>query len=372
MARWSFRGALSSIDLAVIARTEPTLVALHRRMVDRLGMSDAQATRVVENILGRRLLRYGDHLVSVKGGLIDRVIALRNALDDAYDTAFSYVGATGTSGTRAVSDTSLSNLSRMFQELDDALEALGRPMHEIDPPSGSGDTLAALHAEVSGTTATPEAPGTVRRGVDEDALKARDSLGRRTRTPRIEGGRYRFLRNADGSYTKMFADGASAIFHIEHGRYRVELIDAAGVKIGEAREFAVLPTPYGRRPPTTALMQANHGYQNSTMAALFGSYGYNGNAVPTIWMRDSRHGSPHGLVTAAQNSGKSARNGSGVTLAMIRRWTIADLRLAGMPDAHIAEYLAHIDDYFVRNVLPNIPVSEHARLLAGWTPRGGL
>lgn len=373
MARWSFRGVLSAIDLSTIARTEPTLVALHRRMVDQLGMTEAQAARVVENILGRALLRYGDHLVAGKGALVDRVITLRHALDDAYDTAFAFGAATGTGTTRAAADARLREIDRLLGELDDALEKLGRPMEEIDPPPGAGDALSPLHAEVSGTAATPERPGTVRRDIEEDRLKGRDSAGRRSRTPRIEGGRYRFTRNADGSYTKTFEDGASATFHIEHGRYRVEMFDAAGVKIGEAHEFELLPTAYGRRPRTTALMQANHGYQNSTMTALFGGYGYNGDAVPTIWMRDSRHGSPHGLVTAAQNSGKTLRNLSGVTLLDIRRWTIADLRLAGMPDAQIAAYLASIDRYFVRSVLPNIPVSERLALLGrdSWPPVGG-
>ena len=375
MARFSFRGILTSLDLAHMASTEPTLVALRRRMVERLGMSERQAGRVVENILGRALMRYGDHLVAGQSAVIDRVISLRGELDDAFHGAMEYNTrtATGTTGgaARPSLDAQLRRISSLLEDLDRELTKLGRPLHEIDPPPGSGDTMAPLHALVSGTAPTTARPGTVVRDVARDLTESVSATGRRVRA-RILSGRYRFRRNRDGSYTKYFDDGASARFRVENGRYRVEMFDASGAKIGEAHEFAVLMTPYGRRPRTTALMQANHGYQNSTMSALFGRYGYNGDAVPTVWMRDSRHGSPHGMVTAAQNSAKSARNASGVTLEMIREWTIADLRHAGMPDAQISAYLRAIDDHFMRNVYPNIPANRRTALLGNWRAGTGL
>jgi hypothetical protein len=376
MGAFSFRGIVSAIDIAVIARTEPTLVALQRRMVHEMepGLSPEQAARVTESIIGRALLRYGDHLVASKSEVLNRVIALRNELDDAYDAAFSYGGSTSPAAARATLETRLRNIDRLLNELDTEMTKLGAPMHELDAPPGAGDAAAALHAEIAGIAPTRALTDADRRMIDEDVLKGRDSRGYRTRTPRLEGGRYRFTRNADGSYTKTFDDGASAVFHIEGGRYRVETFGPPPGKVstGVIRENDVLTTPYGRLPRLTALVQANHGYQNSTMAQLFGAFGYDGNAVPTIAMRNSRRGSPHGLVTNAQNAGKTMRNAPGTTLLHIRRWTIADLKMAGVPDHQIAAYLTAMDDYFVQNVLPNIPADRRPGLLGDglttWPP----
>jgi len=365
MGAFSFRGIVSAIDIAVIARSEPTLVALRRRMVDELGMDPAQAARVTESLIGRALLRYGDHLVAGKSAVLDRVIALRNELDDAYDAAFSYGSAASPAAARAALDARLRNIDRLLSELDTEMTKLGAPMHELDPPPGAGDTVATLHTEIAGIAPTRALTDADRRMIDEDILKGRDSRGYRTRTPRLEGGRYRFTRNADGSYTKTFDDGASAVFHIEGGRYRVETFGPPPGKVstGVIRENDVLTTPYGRLPRLTALVQANHGYQNSTMTQLFGAFGYDGNAVPTIAMRNSRRGSPHGLVTNAQNADKTMRNAPGTTLLHIRRWTIADLRMGGVPDHQIAAYLAVMDQHFVDNVLPNVIAAGRQDLL---------
>lgn len=367
MVMFSFRGILSSLDLAHMASTEPTLVALRRRMVERLGMSEHQAARVTEAILGRALLRYGEHLVAGKGTIIDRVIDLRTRLDDAFEAAFSFNPRAAGGGTsRAALDTNLHEISRLFDELDAELTRLGRPMHEIDPPPGAGDTLAPLMAEIGAVPANPHFPHTTRR------TPIHDTTPNEAGNVRIERGRYHFERQADGSFIKIFEDKASAVFRVENGRFRVEMFDPSGARIGEAAEYAVLHTPYGRRPRTTAMMQANHGYQNSTMTRLFQRFGYDGDAVPTIWMRDSRRGSPHGMVTAEQNAGKAVRNASGVTLADIRRWTVADLRHSGMPDAQIAEYIRAIDNHFMTRVYPNIPANQRTRLLGNWRPGAGL
>jgi hypothetical protein len=367
MVMFSFRGILTSLDLAHMASTEPTLVALRRRMVDRLGMSEHQASRVTEAILGRALLRYGEHLIAGRGAIVDRVIDLRMRLDDAFETAFAFNARTPGAGTsRATLDANLQEISRLFDQLDAEMTRLGRPLHEIDPPPGTGDTLRPLLDEVGTVPANPAFPHTQRR------TPIHDTTPNASGTVRIESGRYRFTRQPDGSFLKTFDDGATAVFRVENGRFRVEMFEKGGARIGEAAEYAVLHTPYGRRPRTTAMMQANHGYQNSTMTRLFERYGYDGDAVPTIWMRDSRRGSPHGMVTAEQNAGKAMRNASGVTLADIRRWTVADLRHSGMPDAQIAEYIRAIDNHFMVRVYPNIPANRRTALLGNWRPGAGL
>lgn len=367
MDAFSFRGIVSAIDIAVIARTEPTLVALQRRMVHEMkpGLSPEQAARVTESIIGRALLRYGDHLVAGKSEVLNRVIALRNELDDAYDAAFSYGGSTSPAAARAALETRLRNIDQLLNELDTEMTKLGTPMHELDPPPGAADAAAALHAEIAGITPTRALTDADRRMIDEDILKGRDKRDRRTLTPRLKGGRYLFTRNADGSYTKTFKDKASAVFHIENGRYRVETFGPPPVRqsLGVIRENDVLTTPYGRLPRLTALVQANHGYQNGTMTQLFRAFLYDGNAVPTIAMRNSRRGSPHGLVTDRQNAGKTMRNAPGTTLLHIRRWTIADLKMADVPDHQIAAYLEAMDRYFVDNVLPNVIAAGRQDLL---------
>jgi hypothetical protein len=371
LSHFEFHGFRTSIDLAARVAADPSFVALMRRMRHELGMSEAQASRIAENIMGRMLLRFGNHLVAHKGAIIDRVIALRTELDEAFHQVMEFNGGPATSASRSAANDRLRRIGALLEELDAKMVELGRPLHEIDPPSGAGDALAPLRALVTATTPTLARAGTVVRTVTHDVTASVSATGKRV-SARILSGRYRFHQLADGSFIKYFADRSSAIFRVVGGRFHVELRNAAKQVIGHAVEFAVLHTPYGRRPYTTALMQANHGYQNSTMTRLFGTLGYDGNAVPTIWMRDSRHGSPHGMITAVQNAEKAVRNASGVTLEHIRDWTIADLRYSGMPDAHIVEYLRAIDDHFMRSVYPNIPVNQRKTLLGNWRPGAPL
>lgn len=377
MVLFSFHGLLSTTDISAIARSEPSLVALHQRMVRRLGFTPARATRVIETILSRALFRYGEHLVAGKSALIDRVIGLRNQLDESYHQIFAYGERAGLS-TRARSgpamtlEARLREIDRLFHELDDSLDKLGRPLHEIEPPPPrAGDTIDPLHAEVAATAASP-ATQRPRPASDSTAPRPPSRPGRKPRLSRIESGRYRFRRNPDGSYTKTFANGSSTTFHIENGRFRALAHDASGGFIGEFREFDVVPTAYGRIPQLTALLQAHHGMQNELLTRLFGRFGYNGDAAPTIMLRDSRSGSPHGMITAVQNGARAARSGSGVTLSNIREWAIADLRMSGMPDRDIALYLRTFDTYFERNVLGRMKPADRARLLGSWRPGMGL
>ncbi len=107
------------------------------------------------------------------------------------------------------------------------------------------------------------------------------------------------------------------------------------------------------------------------MSTAFGSYGYSRSAAPSIWVRDSVSGSPHQLITAAQNGSKTVRNRSGTTYSQIRQWCIADLKLAGARPQEISHFLRTFDTYFMRDIFPNIPEADRSRLLGTWSPPGG-
>lgn len=371
---FTLRGVSGSFDLRAILRGDEGLAAVQRRMVDELNIDAARAERILSDVLGRALLRHGDHLIAGKADLIDRVIALRGRLDTLYATMLNFEARSGTGqrvGPDAASlDAQLREVDTIYGDLDAALTELGRPFHEIaPPPSVANDVPQVLGDEIG--RSSPSTRRQARRPITHDTTPQGQS-GR----IRIETGRYRFRREVtpDGRtvYRRSFEDNASVTFEVRDGRYRVETFDPSGTRTSSFAEYDILHTPYGRRPRTTAIMQAHHGMQNSLMTRLFGAYGYNGNAAPTIWLRNSRSGSPHGTITATQNGERSIRNAADTSYSDIRRWALDDLLMTDMPRAKIEEYLAAFDHYFETAVLPNIPEAQRPALLGDWVPRLGV
>jgi hypothetical protein len=371
---FSLRGHSGSFDMRAILRSDEGLAAVQRRMIDELGIEAGRAERILTDMLGRALLRHGDHLVAARSALVDRVIGLRNQLDALYSTALNFNAQSGRgarvdSGTASLDD-QLRQIDGMYRELDDALTDLGKPFDEVAPPPGVANDVPAVLGDEIGRS-TPSTRTQPERPVTHDTTP-QGASGR----VRIETGRYRFAREvtADGRtvYRRSFEDGASVTFEIQNGQYRLETFDAAGNRTSSFGEYDILHSPYGRRPRTTAIMQAHHGMQNSLMTQLFGNFGYNGNAAPTIWLRNSRSGSPHGSITAVQNGQRSTRNAAGTTYSDIRRWALDDLLMTDMPRHKIEEYLAGFDHFFETTVLPNIPEAQRPALLGDWTPRLGL
>ncbi|WP_404385378.1 hypothetical protein [Caenispirillum salinarum] len=365
--RFSFRGHDTGMNLGAIIAGDEGFAAARRRMTDELGFPPEKADRILADMLGTTLLRYGSHLVREKSDLVAKVVDLRDRLDTLYSELLNFERRDGSggrvSGDRDDLDTQLRKIEGLYSELDAALKDLGTPFHGIEPPPDIALGLPEhLLKEIRETDASVRTQD--RRDVTADLTPTKP--GRRSR---IEGGRYTFKRNADGSYTRIFADDASVRFRVRNGRYHVETFDPSGNKQLEFSEFDVLQSPYERRPRTTALMQCHHGLQNSLMTKLFKAYNYDGGAAPTIWLRNSRRGSPHGSITAVQNGQKSTRNAAGITFEDIREWAIADLRITQMPEHKIAEYLAVFDAYFESAVLPNIPKEKYDELLGNWRPK---
>jgi len=398
--RFSLHGVAGHFDLPRMIRGNRRYQQTRNRMINELNIPEARADRILEDMLGNALLRHGDHLLTVKGAIVDRVVQIRSELDTLFGTVLEFNprnNADGSAGSRASLDEQIRQLDQHYSDLDQALQDLGIPFHEMQPPPAVADGVhPAFRQEIDGVT--PMTQRQADRPIEYDTSRPPPETGLGQRI-RIETGRYTFSRNVlpDGrvQWTRSFEDGASVRFEVEGGRYRVETYDASGRRTHEFGEYDILHDAYRTRPRTTAIMQAHHGMQNSLMKQLFEDFGYDGNAVPTIWLRNSRRGSPHGIITDIQNASKpsraadavnnpraagqaapgaaplEARGLAGTTYADIRRWALADLLMTDMPRNRIDEYLAVFDRYFERNVLPNIPADQRAALLGNWPPAGG-
>jgi hypothetical protein len=355
-----------------MARSDVAFTRLRRRMTDDLGIDPRQAERLLDDMLGRVLTRFGDDFVRGKSELLDQMVDLRDRLDGLYHEVLNFdsrTSATTRIDTRSRSsiDQQLRDIDQLYRQLDQTLSDLGKPLHEIFPDANSNRNLIdETVSEIRGAATSQRRPGHEHRDIEVDIRPEG-----RTRRSRIR--RKGFQPDPPDQsrrFTRDFADGSQATFSIENGMYHVETRDAAGNVTGRFTEFDILSSPYARRPLTTSLMQAHHGLQNSIMTKLFEKFGYDGGAAPTIWLRNSRRGSPHGSITAVQNSAKSSR-GAATTLSQLRQWAIEDLRLAQMPEAQITTYLRVFDEYFASAVLPKLRAEGRLDLLGEWTPPGG-
>lgn len=370
-----FRRIACSIDPRRIAESDATFRRLRSRMVDELGIDPARADRLLDDMLARALTRFGDQFVLGKSELLDQVVDLRDRLDTLYHQVLNFDRRSGAVSTlrvdpsgRASIQEQLRQIDALYRELDDALERLGRPLESLLPAPGAArsiaddtaDEIARLIDDARQAGRLVRRPGHGHRDIGLDITQGRLSRRGFTEVPGSNG----------TAFTRSFADGSTATFRMENGRYVVTTRDAGGVET-TFREFDLLSTPYARRPFTTSLMQAHHGLQNSLMTTLFERFGYDGGAAPTIWLRNSRRGSPHGAITATQNSHGATRRTTLTTLADIRRVAIEDLALTDMPHDMITAYIRAFDEYFEAAVLPQIPAADRARLLGAWRPSSG-
>jgi hypothetical protein len=372
---FSFRGIVSHIDLRRLASSDHSFTGLRRRMIDDLGMDATRADRLLDDMLARAMTRFGDDFVLGKSQLLDDVVNLRERLDGLYHQILNFDRRSSTHSTTRIDPTGRTSIADqlraiddLYHQLDDALEQLGKPLHEVHPSSSSVRSLAERTArEIDDIINAADTagrlsrrPGHDHRDIDLDISQGR--LSRRSFKPVAGSGGTSFIRT--------FADGSTATFTMVGGRYRVHTKDASGLET-TFHEYDLLQTPYGRRPLTTSLMQAHHGLQNSLMTNIFEQFGYDGGAAPTIWLRNSRRGSPHGAITATQNSLGSSRRTALQTLSEIRRVAIEDLALTDMPHDMINAYILAFDRYFERAVLPQMSTADRTRDLGTWQPPSG-
>ncbi|MEQ8766303.1 MAG: hypothetical protein RL885_20480 [Planctomycetota bacterium] len=370
--RFSFQGFASGLDPRRLVASDVSFQRLRRRMIEDLGLEPTHADRVLDDVLARQLTRFGDQVVAGRSKLLGSVVELRDRLDGLYHDVLSFERRSGPDTGRIERGASVSDqlleIDRLYREIDEKLDQLGRPLHELTPSDAATRNVAEQTRD------------DIRRIVDEAGdsgrLKRRPGhdhrdIGRDVTEGRLSRRRFQEVEGSNGTaFQRTFADGSTATFRVENGRYVVTTRDASGTET-TFREYDLLTTPYARRPLTTSLMQAHHGLQNSLMTDLFGQFGYDGGAAPTIWLRNSRRGSPHGAITATQNSHRAVRRTSLTTLSDIRRIAIEDLALTEMPHDLITAYIRAFDEYFEQAVLPKMSASDRARLLGNWQPPSG-
>ncbi len=377
--RFFFRGIVSQLDPRRLVGNDPTFVRLRRHMIDDLGMEAVLADRLLDDMLARALTRFGDQFVRGKTQLLDRVVDLRGRLDTLYHRLLNFDARSRPGvetrrldpATVGTIDDQLREIGGLYRQLDEALTELGRPLDEVIPLDdtirSAAERTAREVSDVIEAGRTRERspirrlPGHEHREIELDISQGR--LSRRGWKPVAGSDNTVFRRHFK-------TDGSDAELRIEHGRYQVRIREATGIEHNFG-EYDILTMPYARRPLTTTLLQAHHGLQNSLLTELFGRYGYDGGAAPTIWLRNSRAGSPHGAITAVQNANRSSRATSLTTLESVRRAAIEDLALTSMPQNRITAYIRAFDEYFERAVLPRIPAADRARLLGNWRPPSG-
>ncbi len=361
MARlFHFRGEASLIDVTARVNSDPRLVRFRRTLEKRYPPERAQA--MVEDMLVAGMRHFGDQYVAVNADRLDRVLALRAALEDQYHIVLkSGRGKGRTIGvTAAQRKANLMDIERLYAELDETFDALGRPTEGLDLATSKGDLARRFKASIERHLPgqRPHRTRSVRRDMRVEAGQ---------KVSRFK--RHGFKRVEPGVYALTFKDGTSVRYEVVEGRYRLQTFDPNGQLVLEFGEYDTLVSPYRNRPKTSSIMNAHHGLQNDLMKLAFEDYGYDGGAVPTMWLRDGRAGSPHGMITAMQNSTHAARTKLKTpTYSQIRDWGIQDMRTAGVPTAAIHEYLAHMDAYFRRAVVPNLERSGELRRLGTWEP----
>ncbi len=346
-------GEAAVFDAAKVIDSHPQLSSFRDRLASMSGGSMDRAQKLVEDMLIAAMHGFCGHALAAKGGLIEDVLRLRGRLDDILHGVLQL----GPGRTGAKFDST--EVESIYRQLDQHLRQLAQPLHDQTTPSEAAEVLAATYRreiEAVDPSASKQSP----RAIDED-------FHRESGWKRIRALRKGLRKQRDGSYVVRFTDGASARYRVVDGHYQVTTFNPSGEATFSMSEFDVLHTPYRNAPKTTSLMNCHHGLQDSLMKQLFADFGYDGGDVPTIWLRDGRAGSPHGLITAIQKGAKISRSAKGVTFSDIRQWAIADLKAAGATDARITEYLAAFDAHFRRTVLPKLPASEKGRL-GTWIP----
>lgn len=361
MARWRFQGVSTRLDISEVIASSAALSRARDRLARRVG-GDVEGQRVLENVVEFAFNRFGEHFVSVKGDLIETVLAKRSALEDVLENALD-------PSIRQQSVQQIrQDVQRLGEELDRALRELAEPVHDLAAPDDlARTTRERLEREVAELDPTPtrQTDRPITRDTTRQPGEARSRLRRKgyTHDP------------ATGIYLKEFAGGTVEL-EIVDGRYRGRAYDPDGNHIMDFEEYGVL-SRHGDRPTVGSVMQSHHVLQDNIMQQVFGRYGYDRDAVPTMWLRDSRSGSPHGRITDVQNHvekgnrdprARQQRQRGAPTFAEIRQWSIEDALAAGASRQQVADYLVVFDRYFRENVLPNIPEAQRARVLGDWEP----
>ncbi|MBC7477097.1 MAG: hypothetical protein H7317_03265 [Pseudorhodobacter sp.] len=348
---FKFLGRTTERDLARLADTDKTLLAMRDRL--KGVMPEPRARGLIEDMLEVALHGAGEHFIGMKGPAIDRILTARGQLAGIFETVMA-------PGWRGDMGPHLKQLDTIYRDIESGLAELSKPIEKTPPPKALTDTIAARIRREVHDAKSGESPHEFRSAAT-DALREPGST-----TPRLTRRGYRKLPNAD-TFRRIFKDKSSVELTIKDGRFYAETFDSAGRRTAKFAEFDVALEPYGRTPRTGSLLQAHHGLEGDLMGALFDNYDHN--AVPTIWLRNNKTGSPHGIVTALGNMARAGRRDPAtLTYEAIRNYAVADMKAAQVPQHAIEAYLAAIDAHVRSQIVPKIPVRDRARMLGGWKP----
>lgn len=363
-----------------------------RKALEKKGVHGAEAERVIDDLLVSGLTRMARHFERIKAKHIDTVVNLRAELDGLYHDIFIGEHAGTQAGLKQAIDSRIGKIQAKYAELDKALAEATLPLEHMKLAAEADDAALAAVKKVE-----PEALPHADRPLAKDL--AREGRGR----SRL---RRKGFEPFKGGYKVKFADGAETVLSIKNNRYTAEIYPPPGIKGGKPTvisEFQLSRDRYSTDLKTTSILQRNHVFQNSLMEKLFGRFGYDGGTVPTVWLRDSKTGSPHGQVTAQQRgfktrSGthidgaeaaarkmargdKAAAAPSQLNLAEIQRQGIAQMRSIGCPDEVIAQYMREFNRHFEATVLKDLnsrvasgkmTQAQVDSLLGGWKPGVGI
>ncbi|WP_232495590.1 hypothetical protein [Novosphingobium kaempferiae] len=383
MARlWRFMNADTAFDVARAIEASATLKRLKTRLSRLHGTAGGE---MVEDMVVWVMRHAGDHYVTVRGRQIDKVLRLRLELEAIYKKVMRF-GDDAPS--KADLDGNFARLAKKYKEIDAALADAAKPLEPFVLPPAAQDELARkFHDALTGSGRSPLTAFAEQGTQSTPRPHAADFLDSRGRAPGDKGYRLRDSRagrkewvedpKRPGVYRRAFdGDGSTGELRVVDNRYELTSVQADGTSI-TIREEQVSIDPYARKVSTTSLLNAHHGVQSHPMKEVFGDFGYDPDAAPTIWLRNSRAGSPHGRITAIE--GRTGLHptepGSRMTPGQIAKATYADMRhtaaaemkTVGISDKAIREYLAAHDRYFIDRILPNMTQAERKALLGGWT-----
>jgi len=388
-APFSLKGLFGEASISVEIESSRILSEMHDALTGPpRNLTDAQATRVVEDVALVGLTRMARSFERIKSKHIDLVLKLRSEIDGLFVEAFASEGAGSKETISKALDERLPRIKQAYAQLDTAVEKATEPLARMKAKGELDDAMLKAVDDVA-----PNKPLVEDRPIEADkAIEAGKTVNRLTRKKIYPFG---------SGFKVTFKDGAETVLSIVNGRYTAEIYPGkAGV--GKPRvisEFSLSIDPYRTDFRTTSILQRNHVVQDSLMKKLFGPFGYDSGSVPTIWMRDSRTGSPHHQVSAQQRAFKTAEGSTIVqaerrstqlagkvatplppnklNLGELQKMGIAQMKSQGCPPQVIAEYLKVFDEVFTQQVLGNaefkkLSPADQASLLGDWKPGRGI
>jgi hypothetical protein len=344
MRRIHFRGG-ETLDVDVdgmisknnlLSKFHGLLVDSHKRKGRDAGEADSLARKEIGDLVQGAFGDLDAAYIGKKSDSIDRLIDLQMESLSFYDNLLRSFDP----------DPDTSGLEAIFGEMELHLDELRKPAKTVIEGADNPNTRAAAAAPID----RPPLP----KGVTAVEANTRfDMLAERSKW-KIQG---------DVATRKY--DTGTVELKVVDGQIHVTVTDNNGVVTDRFKEFDVLHESYANKPLSSEAVQAHHGCQNALMEHVFSRFGYTKGGPPTIWLRDSTSGSPHGIITFHLQS-KTLSDGKAdpsLTYGKIRDIAVKELATAGVPDAKIREYIRAMDKYFDENVLPNIPDALRDRLV---------